>query len=135
MINTRNRLYSLILIGCLVAYFLLFWSVRWPEKAVSVCLFKQITTLPCPSCGSTRAIVSLVNGFFFQALMINPLGLILVALLIVLPFWVFFDFLFAKQSLFLWHKQANSTLRNPRILFPFLLLITVNWIWNITKHL
>lgn len=135
MINSRNRLYSLILIGCLVAYFLLFWSIRWPEKAVSVCLFKQITALPCPSCGSTRAIVSLVNGFFFQALMINPLGIILAALLIVFPLWVFFDFLFTKQSLFLCYKQANSKIRNPRILFPFLFLITVNWIWNITKHL
>lgn len=135
MTKTRNRLYGLVLLGCSFAYLLVFWTAHAPESSFSVCLFKQVTDLPCPSCGSTRAIVSLANGHLWEAFLYNPIGLFLGLLLILLPLWALIDLLLGRQSMFLQYQQVNTRLKNPKILVPFLLLIAVNWIWNITKGL
>jgi len=37
------------------------------------CLFRLLTGIPCPTCGSTRATVSLLHGDFPGALAYNPL--------------------------------------------------------------
>ncbi len=54
---------------------------------VSLCLFRRITGLPCLTCGSTRAVLSLGAGDLAQALAHNPLVMLvltLVALSLVL---------------------------------------------------
>jgi len=135
MTKTRNRLYGMVLLGCSFAYLLVYWTANAPESSFSVCLFKKATGLPCPSCGSTRAIVSMAKGHFLQALLYNPIGVFLGFLLILLPLWALIDLLLGRQSLFFQYQQANTRLKNPKILVPFLLLIAVNWIWNITKGL
>lgn len=37
------------------------------------CVFKRLTTIPCPSCGSTRSVVHLSHGDFLSAFVMNPL--------------------------------------------------------------
>ncbi len=37
------------------------------------CAFKGITGIPCPTCGSTRAVLHLSHGNIFTALAFNPL--------------------------------------------------------------
>lgn len=37
------------------------------------CAFKDLTGLPCPTCGSTRSIVHLAHGEFLSSLVMNPL--------------------------------------------------------------
>lgn len=135
MALTRNRLYSLVLLGCSLAYLLVIWTAQAPESSFSVCLFKRATDLPCPSCGSTRAIVSLANGNLWQAFMYNPIGIFLGLLLVLLPLWVILDLMLGRQSLFLHYQQADTRLKNPKILVPFLLFIAMNWIWNLSKGL
>jgi hypothetical protein len=39
----------------------------------TVCLFKALTGLPCPACGSTRAVGHLAHGDLAGALVMNPL--------------------------------------------------------------
>ena len=50
-----------------------------------LCPFRLLTGLPCPGCGSTRALHQLLHGHFATAFMLNPL------LLIAIPFliWAF----------------------------------------------
>jgi hypothetical protein len=40
---------------------------------IALCLFKQLTGLPCPSCGSTRALGRLAQFDVWGALSMNPL--------------------------------------------------------------
>jgi len=40
---------------------------------VSLCLFKRITGLPCPTCGFTRGLLSLLSGRPGQGWLCNPL--------------------------------------------------------------
>src|SRR5262245_61593799 len=46
----------------------------------TLCLFKNITTVPCPSCGLTRAMVYLVDGNTADAVMTNPLVILVLGL-------------------------------------------------------
>jgi Protein of unknown function (DUF2752) len=48
-----------------------------------ICLFRALTGLTCPGCGSTRAMHQLLHGHLLEAFELNPL------LLIGLPFLLF----------------------------------------------
>jgi hypothetical protein len=54
----------------------------------SVCLFKTLSGLPCPTCGSTRALGRLVHLDLSGAVLMNPLA---TAGLLVLALWAVAD--------------------------------------------
>ncbi len=43
------------------------------------CVFRGISGIPCPTCGGTRALLSLAKGNFIDAVALNPLVALLVA--------------------------------------------------------
>ena len=43
------------------------------------CLFKTVTTLPCPSCGLTRSGLAMGQGDWLAAFRLHPLGPLFVA--------------------------------------------------------
>lgn len=47
------------------------WMVEWPPV---LCPFRAITGLPCPTCGSTRALFAFLGGRPLEALRLNPLA-------------------------------------------------------------
>jgi len=49
-----------------------------------ICPFRRLTGLPCPGCGLTRSFVYLVHGWWRDALLANPFGPVLVALVLAL---------------------------------------------------
>jgi hypothetical protein len=49
-----------------------FWLALAPFAPA--CPFRSITGIPCPTCGTTRAAVALLNGRVGDALAINPLA-------------------------------------------------------------
>jgi hypothetical protein len=51
------------------------------EFGPSLCMFRNLTGLPCPFCGTTRSVGNLLLGDFQGALSMNPLGYVSVALL------------------------------------------------------
>jgi hypothetical protein len=61
----------------------------------SVCLFKGFTGLPCPTCGSTRAVGRLVHLDLLGALVMNPLATVAVA---VLAIWALADFVLLARG-------------------------------------
>src|SRR5262245_232827 len=46
------------------------------------CIFRLLTGLQCPGCGSTRALHQLLHGHFFAAFTLNPLFVIAIPLLL-----------------------------------------------------
>ncbi len=102
----------------------------------TVCLFKNMTGLPCPSCGITRSLLLILTGDIYSALMVNPLGGLVALLMLVTPPWLLTDLLAGKKtlaSLFLWIEKKIQS--NKAVSLPLVALVLLNWGWNILKDL
>ena len=101
----RNKLYLILFIACLAGYIWLYFSITkniTENNSAEVCLIKHVTNIPCPSCGSTRSVISLTKGDFIGALNINPIGYLVAIIMLIAPIWILAD-----------------TVRNTKTLFDF----------------
>ena len=137
MILERNRSYSILGITCLAGYIWLYYNLylqNTKSSSESFCMIKRITNIPCPSCGSTRSVSSLLHGDFAGAIYWNPLGLVVLAIMIFLPIWLAVDLILKKDSLLQSYKSTEKTLRKKTVAIPLIILVIINWIWNIYKN-
>jgi hypothetical protein len=138
MALNRNKLYLIIFSACLVGYIWLYFGIlneQTISKPIEVCLVKHITNIPCPSCGSTRSVLSLTKGNFIKAFTINPLGILIVIIMFLSPIWIITDFATKRNTLFYVYQKTETYLKRPQFAIPLILLVLINWIWNITKGL
>lgn len=98
-------------------------------------MIKSITGYPCPSCGTTRAIVFLSKGEVIQSIQQNPFGLVVGLLMVVLPFWITFDIIKKKDTFHQFYLKIETIIRRPKVVLVLILLVILNWIWNLYKHL
>jgi hypothetical protein len=137
MALNRNRLYLILFIACLAGYIWLLSAVlplqSGNEAGQGVCIIKRVTGIPCPSCGSTRAVEALLHGDLFRSLWINPFGIIVGFIMVVSPFWIGADLWRNGDSLYRSYRLAETYLRKPWIAIPLIGLVLSNWIWNIAK--
>ena len=136
---TKNKLYILILIACFLGYSWLLFLKLEPVKNsgldLTVCVFKRVTNLPCPSCGTTRAVSYLFKGEIVKSLFLNPFGIIVAVIMIVSPGWIIWDAITKKQSFYNFYIKTEKLIRKKEIAIPLIVLVILNWIWNIYKHL
>ena len=135
---SRNKLYTLLSAACAVGFIWLAITYSlgtWNENDPGVCLFKRLTNIPCPSCGSTRSVLSILHGNFIDAIYLNPIGLLLVIIMIIAPIWIFYDIITKKESFLNSYKELEFLLQQKKIAIPSIVLILSNWIWNISKGL
>lgn len=134
----KKSLYILILGVCLMSYGWLFFNFLTTSSlssSSSICVFKNVTTIPCPACGTTRSVMSIFEGDISQAILYNPLGFFAIIFLIAAPFWIAYDFVFKKSSLLTIYQAMEYKLKNKIIAIPLVLIVLMNWIWNIMKGL
>jgi len=98
-------LYILILIYFAQSYF------TFPD-----CLVKRLTGIPCPSCGSTRAVMSLMRFHFLESILFNPLPVLLLSFMFVL--W-----LNAAINIFI--RNIDKKLPNIFFWYYFILIIVI----------
>ncbi|WP_372773007.1 DUF2752 domain-containing protein [Mangrovibacterium sp.] len=135
---SRTRLYLILSIACFLGYAWLFFQLHRVTEELglpTVCLFKNITTIPCPSCGSTRAVLELSQGHLLNAALINPLGLLSGIGLLIIPFWLLFDLFGKRDTLHRSYLKTELFIRRPAPAVVFSLAIIINWIWTIVKGL
>jgi hypothetical protein len=124
-------------LACIVGYgWLALIAPLKPEEIATsydVCLVRHFVHIPCPSCGSTRSVLSLMRGDLAGALYWNPFGLLIFCILVFSPFWMAFDFIFRKESLYRFFLLFENTLRRKAVAIPAILLVLINWAWNIWK--
>lgn len=138
MTLSRNKLYGILIAACLAGYIWLYLSISnntIVTTSCAVCLLKRFTSIPCPSCGSTRSVMSLSKGNFAEALWINPNGYLVAIIMIITPFWIMGDLISKKSTLFDSYRKIEPYLKKPEYAIPLILLVIINWIWNITKGL
>ena len=138
MVLSRNKIYTVLFSACIAGYIWLYYGIttlQTESNSIEVCLIKHVTNIPCPSCGSTRSMISLAQGNIIKSLYINPFGLIIAFIMISAPIWILFDLVTKKSTLFIFYQRLETHLRKPKIAIPLVLLVLINWIWNITKGL
>ena len=95
------------------------------------CIFKWVTGVPCPGCGTVRSLRLLLHGDVMGSLMVNPLGVLLSLLAVAALVLVIRDALRDDDLLYrLMHR------RWPVWALAVVVLLTLaNWVWNIQKGL
>lgn len=133
---TRNKLYSLLLIACFAGYgYLYYKKENIQNETFRVCIIKSVTGYPCPSCGTTRAVSFLLKGNIIESIALNPFGILIAMVMFFFPLWIFTDCILKKETLFRTYKKTESFIRKPWIAAILILLVLLNWIWNIYKQL
>ncbi len=134
MTATRNRLYAFMLAVCAAGWtWLVLHLGRSSELNAQLCWIKVTTGLPCPACGSTRAVDALLHGEWLKGLMINPFGLPILLLMLVAPLWIIFDLLRSRDTFFRAYHRAEKALSTRGIAITLIALVLANWIWNYYK--
>ncbi len=136
----RSSFYIFVLALALGGYAWVTWTVlaggSGTPAVPEVCLFRTVTHLPCPSCGTTRAISLLLRGDPAGSLLTNPFGMVDMLALLVLPLWALRDLLLRKESLFrVYRRWELYVIGRKWIASAAIVLVAINWIWNIHKGL
>lgn len=135
MDSKAKKLYIILIIALIAGYtWLIFSLVNHRFEGSGVCLIKSVTGIPCPSCGSTRSVMSILNGDLASAVSYNPLGFVILILMVVLPILLIYDLLLRKALFYNIYLKLEVLLRRKIIAIPLILLVLINWIWNILKN-
>ncbi|MGQ9820140.1 MAG: hypothetical protein ACUVQ1_09520 [Candidatus Kapaibacteriales bacterium] len=73
--------------------------------------------------------MQLLHGEFLNSLITNPFGILTTILIAISIFWMIIDIVKNKETFFQFLRQDW----NNRIKFFALLIVLINWIWNIEK--
>ena len=131
---SRKRFYGVLMLMLAASYAWIGYNgiVRAQgADGVSICIVRTVTGVPCPGCGTTRSVIHALHGEVLDAVKSNPLGLLAVAALCVLPFWIAVDLARGRASLMHAYNVLNHQLARRAVLVVIVLLVLCVWTWNI----
>jgi hypothetical protein len=131
---TRRKLYALLFTAC-AAGALCLAAQAFVPRMPRLCLFHHLTGLACPACGTTRALLLLLQGDFAGAARLNPLAYPAALMLGLLPVVLVLDRLSGTGLLLGLWQGMETQLRRPLVALPLSLLLLANWGWSIQKGL
>ncbi len=103
-------------------------------KGRTLCFVRNITGYPCPACGTTNSVEEILGGRYQSALHINPLGYVAIAALVLLPLIIGVDIISGRRMMYSIYTNFDNTMKQrPVLLVAVLLLLLINWIWNLYK--
>jgi Protein of unknown function (DUF2752) len=134
---SRNGLYALVLGLSFAGYTWLGLNVfAFTPRATdtyTVCPIKNVTGVPCPACGTTRSMLSMFNGDVSESVNHNPLGLLMMVLIIVFPAWIILDLIRQKNYFHSFYNKVERAFERKIVMIPSVLVIIAIWAWNIYK--
>jgi hypothetical protein len=101
------------------------WLSRAWNVHATLCPFKRLTHLPCPTCGGTRGTMAILGGDPVQGFLYNPF---LFAVLAAVATSLLLRLIFARSF------RLQTSRRERKILWLiFLVLIGLNWAYLIHR--
>ncbi len=88
------------------------------------CLFRALTGLTCPGCGSTRAMHQILHGHFVAAFMLNPL------FLLAIPFLLYA--LFRYSAVVMRGEIPRRNTLRPSYIYALFVIVVSFWIFRNT---
>jgi hypothetical protein len=130
--SPRNRLYAGIIgVGGAGVAWLVVDCVT--DGTWTPCLFKLLTGIPCPACGSTRAVLALLRGE--DVLAYNALGIFTFAAGLLTLAVLCRDVIIGSDSLFQGWRRAEQFVRQPLVAAAGIAVLASNWMWTIARGL
>jgi hypothetical protein len=136
---SRTRLYILVLALSFAGYGWIALNLSAGGGAAgdsipTPCLFRQATGVPCPSCGTTRAIEALAAGDVGRSAATNPFGLLIALALVAFPAWIVRDLAASRDGFHRFYLSVERTFRERRgVAIAGVAVVAANWAWNILK--
>lgn len=137
MSKTASRFYLLMSLFFATGIAWLLFNIYLTNSLFSrheICVVKNTLGISCPSCGTTRSVMAILNGAVAEAVYFNPLGFLVFGALLIVPCWMLFDLICAKKTLYVFFTTIESSIKSKKIAVFLILLVLLNWIWNIYKH-
>lgn len=97
------------------------WLARKYDANFVLCQFKRLTDRPCPGCGSTRGVLTLIDGRPIDAWLWNPLVMSALAVLASLT-------LLRAATGKRWVLELDGSAR-ALLLGLTILAVAANWLW------
>jgi len=138
MMSDQKKFYYFTTSFLIIGFGWVAWNLFYFQQSgpgLEICVLKNTVGLPCPSCGTTRSVLYLLHGDLSTALLINPFGIIVFIGLVVIPFWILYDYWNVSRTLWTCYLQFINTFSNKKFSFVVIVLVLLNWIWNIQKGL
>ena len=88
------------------------------------CLFRALTGLTCPGCGSTRAMHQILHGHFVAAFTLNPL------FLLAIPFLLYA--LFRYSAVVMRGEIPRRNTLRPSYIYALFVIVVSFWIFRNT---
>lgn len=110
-----------------------YFCLLYAKPGIEICILKRTVGLACPSCGTTRSILHILHGDLISAFFFNPLGIVLFPGIVLMPFWVFYDYWYSKRTLWGIYQYLLQNFQNKKFILVVIVLILLNWFWNIQK--
>ena len=104
----------------------IFMLVKPAGSDLTPCMFRNVTGLPCPACGSTRAAFAVADGRLLDAVAFNPLMTVVAVLGAA---WLVMRIGFARQVTINLPPRAGAG-----VWAALAALLAANWIYVIARH-
>lgn len=127
---SARRFYWLTAVLYLVGIFYLILHFHGIELAYH-CPFKWIFHIPCAFCGTTRCVQALCHANWSDVWHYNLLGIPIFILLFILPPRLLYDAVKRQPTTYLLMTRWYQRLKSYALLW--IILLVINWLWNICK--
>ena len=127
----QRKFYWLMSGGITISWLWVLYNLQYKQSnGFSPCLFSNAVGLPCPSCGTTRGIVAILQGDLYAVSQFNALSYVAVIALVVFPIWLIADLVRNRPTIHnAYVALEHFGKRRPAFWFIILTLIAANWIW------
>ncbi|MBK7968456.1 MAG: DUF2752 domain-containing protein [Bacteroidetes bacterium] len=98
MNREQIRIYTIFGLLITASLIWLICNMLIPGETATICMFHQVTGMPCPSCGTTASVMHILNGNLQEAIEGNILGFPAFIALILFTCWLGFDFVSRKLT-------------------------------------
>jgi hypothetical protein len=134
MLNIKKFYYFVLTLNLAGYFWLIFKYYNLFNTDNFGCVFKIVTGIPCPSCDSTKGVISLLKFEILESLNYNPLSIIIFLIMLISPFWIITDLVRTSNSFYNFYKKFENIISKPRYSIPLIIIVLAIWIWNIIKH-
>lgn len=103
------------------------------QGGVSPCLSKLFFHIPCPACGTTRGVMCIAKGYFWDAFCMNPNAYLVFVGTLFVTVMMIYDGISGSRTLYKSYLYFDGMMHKKVLLSVFLLIEVVIWAFNIYR--